>query len=51
MYTNHVRLIPWHAEDDKDHKVYEQWKVLEVVNCHQTKQYKAQLTYISNWDE
>ena len=27
------------AEDDKNHKVHKEWKVLEVVDCRQTKQY------------
>ena len=41
------------AEDDKNHEAHKEWKVLEIVNCRQTKQYSIQykVTYIGNWDK
>ena len=35
-----------------DNKAHKKWKVLEVVDCRQTKQYKVQykVKYIGNWD-
>ena len=40
------------AKNDND-KAYEEWEVLEVVDCCKTKQYRVQYkaTYIGNWDE
>ena len=40
------------AKNDNN-EAYEEWKVLEVVDCQQIKQYRVQYkaTYIGNWDK
>ena len=38
------------TKDDKDHKAYEKWEMLEIINCYQIKCYKVQYkaTYVNN---
>ena len=46
-------LIKISTKDNKNHEAHKEWEVLEVVDCHQTKQYGVQYkaTYIENWDK
>ena len=38
---------------DNNNDAHKEWKMLEVVDCHQTKRYEIQYkaSYMGNWDE